>query len=90
MGVIGRTLIWAIVLSLTGFALGFFAPMIFELGPQGPLLGIIFTGPIAFVAGGFLVAFITVIKLSGRHNLYGLIICTLAVAAVTLLLVAKS
>ncbi len=43
---------WALLLGGIGFALGFFGPMIFAPGAnQGPLLGILITGPAGFFLG---------------------------------------
>lgn len=43
---------WGSILGGTGFALGFFGPMILAPGAnQGPLLGIFITGPLGFLIG---------------------------------------
>ncbi len=42
----------AILFGGIGFSAGFFGPIIFTLGAQGPMLGIFFTGPLGFVLGG--------------------------------------
>jgi hypothetical protein len=45
-------LVGGILLGTIGFILGFFGPLIFSPSSnQGPLLGIILTGPIGFMAG---------------------------------------
>lgn len=52
MAAITRVLSWAFVVGFIGFAAGFFGPMI--LSPdsnQGPLLGILITGPLGVVLG---------------------------------------
>jgi len=42
----------ALVVGGVGFAAGFFGPMIFAPGAnQGPLLGILITGPLGFLGG---------------------------------------
>jgi len=49
----------ALTLGLTGFAIGFFGPMIFMPGAnQGPLIGIFVTGPLGTLAGACAGAFI--------------------------------
>ncbi len=57
---IARTsLRWALVLGLTGFAAGFFGPMV--LDPEsnlGPIVGVLFTGPGGAVAGAVLGALV--------------------------------
>ena len=41
-----------IFVGLVGFSIGFFGPIIFNFGGnQGPLIGILFTGPIGIVLG---------------------------------------
>lgn len=43
---------WALVIGAIGFAGGFFGPLIFTPeANQGPLLGILITGPLGVVAG---------------------------------------
>lgn len=51
-GLVKCIFLGAVIAGLTGFAAGFFGPMIFEPGAnQGPLLGIFITGPLGFLAG---------------------------------------
>ena len=52
-GVVGGTLVGGV-----GFAAGFLGPILFGLGPQGPLMGIFMTGPLGAVIGGVLGALI--------------------------------
>lgn len=48
----GWTVLWGAVLGSTGFAAGFFGPLLLQPGSnQGPLLGIFFTGPLGVVGG---------------------------------------
>jgi hypothetical protein len=52
-GILTTAIRWAAIAGAVGFCVGFFGPMI--LSPQsnqGPLLGILITGPFGFVAGG--------------------------------------
>ncbi len=52
-GVLALTFGGALVVGTVGFLLGFFGPMIFAPGAnQGPLLGLLITGPLGFVLGG--------------------------------------
>lgn len=53
LGPISCILVGAISLGAAGFSLGFFGPMLLvPEANQGPLLGIVFTGPGGFVLGG--------------------------------------
>jgi hypothetical protein len=52
-GVLAMTFGGALVVGAVGFVGGFFGPMIFvPEANQGPLLGLLITGPLGFVAGG--------------------------------------
>ncbi|HWV57495.1 MAG TPA: hypothetical protein VNZ57_08600, partial [Longimicrobiales bacterium] len=47
-----RVLAWTFVVGATGFSIGFFGPMILAPGAnQGPLLGILITGPLGALLG---------------------------------------
>ena len=49
---LGRITTWAFAIGVVCFSAGFFGPMIFAPGAnQGPLLGILITGPLGFLAG---------------------------------------
>ena len=49
---IGRVLVGGAIVGGVAFAIGFFGPLIFTPGSnQGPLLGILLTGPLGFAAG---------------------------------------
>ena len=51
-GIVGCILLGAVVAGGIGFSAGFYGPIIFEPGaPQGPLVGIFFTGPLGFLVG---------------------------------------
>ncbi len=52
-GVLATVAKWSLITGAVGFAGGFFGPIIFTPeANQGPLLGIFFTGPLGFIAGG--------------------------------------
>jgi hypothetical protein len=52
-GVLAMTIGGALVVGAIGFVGGFFGPMIFAPeANQGPLLGLLITGPLAFLLGG--------------------------------------
>lgn len=51
-GAISTIMLGAVLLGGIGFTGGFFGPIIFSSGNQGPLLGIFITGPAGFVLGG--------------------------------------
>jgi hypothetical protein len=52
---------WPLLLGLTGFATGFFGPMVFTPeANQGPLVGILISGPAGFVLGLLLLGLCTV------------------------------
>ena len=52
LGLISYIVLGAVVIGGFGFVAGFLGPMIFDPGAsQGPLLGILFTGPLGLVIG---------------------------------------
>lgn len=52
-GMISSIFLGAILIGGIGFTAGFFGPMIFAPeANQGPLLGLLITGPLGFLAGG--------------------------------------
>ena len=55
-GPISSMILGAAVMGGVGFSAGWFGPMIFDPGSQGPLLGII-TGPLGFLVGAISGAF---------------------------------
>jgi hypothetical protein len=51
-GVFATTMTWAGTVGAVGFCGGFFGPMIFTPeANQGPLLGLLITGPLGFIGG---------------------------------------
>jgi hypothetical protein len=73
---------WALVLGAVGFAAGFFGPMV--LSPEsnlGPIIGVLFTGPGAAVAGAILGAIFSALPVSrtGRQQALGVACVVLAV-----------
>jgi hypothetical protein len=61
---------WALVIGAIGFVGGFFGPMLFAPGAnQGPLLGVLITGPLGLIAGaiGGLVHWLVQRKRSGSN-----------------------
>ncbi len=64
---------WALVVGAVGFVGGFFGPMIFAPGAnQGPLLGILITGPLGLLIGaiGGLVSWL--VRMRGERKREGL------------------
>jgi hypothetical protein len=52
-GILATAMRWAGIAGGVGFAAGFFGPMILSADAnQGPLLGLLITGPLGFVGGG--------------------------------------
>jgi hypothetical protein len=78
-------LTWAVLLACVGFAAGFFGPM--ALNPeanQGPLVGILLTGPGGALAGAILGLISRISRLSRRYNHRFLLGCCLTYALATL------
>ena len=51
-GLLASIICWAFIIGGAGFFMGFFGPIIFTpQANQGPLLGIIFTGPLGLLLG---------------------------------------
>ena len=76
---------WVIALGVTGFAAGFFGPML--LNPeanQGPLVGILLTGPGGLIAGAVLGAIARLLPLSERVRALALTLVCAALALATL------
>lgn len=77
---------WPLLLGAAGFAAGFFGPMIFvPEANQGPLVGILITGPAGAVLGLVLLFICTVRDVSARLQ-WRLLIGTAVVGALTTLL----
>ena len=49
-GLVGCIIFGSVIMGGLGFSAGWFGPMIFDPGSQGPLLGIV-TGPLGFLVG---------------------------------------
>ncbi len=80
-----KVLRWTVVLGVTGFLSGFIGPMI--LAPdanQGPLLGILITGPTCALLGSVLGVVSALAKLSPRSEARALAATTTIAALVTL------
>jgi hypothetical protein len=55
--------VWSVVLGSTGFAAGFYGPLILRPDSnQGPLLGIFITGPLGAVLGAALGAILAAVR----------------------------
>lgn len=77
---------WPLLLGAAGFAAGFFGPTIFDRDAnQGPLVGILITGPAGAALGLLLLAVFTLAR-TGAHTQWRLLKGT-AVAGVLLILV---
>jgi hypothetical protein len=71
--------LWIVLLGVTGFSAGFFGPMIFvPESNQGPLVGILMTGPGGVVLGVFLWLLMKLLPLPGRTQ--WILLTVLAVA----------
>ena len=81
----GRSAVWALTLGMTGLVSGFIGPLIFNPSNIGPLLGIIITGPLAFLAGGLLGANSAFKNYPPKTNIRAVIACSLIVMGLSLL-----
>jgi hypothetical protein len=78
-------LLWALILGGTGLATGFFGPLTFvPEANQGPLLGLIVTGPAGFVLGIVLGTLFRFLPVERAFNLKALCGGAMLVALVTL------
>ena len=80
-----KVLRWTVIVGITGFLSGFIGPMI--LAPdanQGPLLGLLITGPTGALLGSVLGIAAALAKLSPRSEARALAAATMIVALVTL------
>jgi len=78
-------IVWAAVLGCTGFAAGFFGPI--ALNPeanQGPLVGILITGPLGALAGLVLGAIFRFLPVTDRLRLQALVLVSSILALGTL------
>ena len=81
-------LLWVLGLGAAGFAAGFFGPMIFAPDAnQGPLVGILLSGPGGAVLGLLLYAVCRLLGVSPAWQWRTLLTCGAALAGVTLYLV---
>jgi hypothetical protein len=81
-------LTWALGLGVVGFAAGFFGPMIFAPDAnQGPLVGILFSGPGGVVLGLLLYVIFRLLGIPPVWEWRALLACGMTLAAVTLYLV---
>lgn len=76
---------WALALGVTGFACGFFGPIVLvPEANQGPLLGIFVTGPAGALAGLVLGALVSVLPMTNSARQAALIASCVVVALITL------
>lgn len=77
--------LWVLCLGVTGFAAGFFGPMILAPGAnQGPLVGILLSGPAGVALGLLLYVVVRFLQLSPTQERRVLWICCGALAIATL------
>ena len=67
--IIGSAWKWGLIIGGTGFAIGFFGPIILSWGAQGPLIGIFITGPISFSIGVVMGLIISILKITRQKSL---------------------
>lgn len=78
-------LFWAGVLGATGFAAGFFGPMLVNPeANQGPLVGILITGPGGAIAGLVLGTFFRILPFSDAIRGQALMLCAMVLGLGTL------
>src|SRR5690242_9028614 len=78
---------WPLLLGAAGFAAGFFGPMLFTPeANQGPLVGILISGPTGALLGLLLLGICTVIGVSARLQWRILISAAIAGTLVVLIL----
>lgn len=79
---------WILIMGGAGFAAGFFGPMIFAPSAnQGPLVGILISGPGGVVLGAVLFAVSRLSNSSPKRQWQTLLGCSAILAAVTLYLI---
>ena len=75
---------WVVIIGGAGFAAGFFGPMIFAPDAnQGPLVGILISGPGGAILGGLLCAIFRLLRVSAARQWQGIWIASLSLAIVT-------
>lgn len=77
--------VWSAALGSAGFAAGFYGPLILQPDAnQGPLLGIVITGPLGAVAGAALGAILSAVRRwwSPRMGIWIAVSCILYVAGI--------
>jgi hypothetical protein len=81
-------LTWVLILGAAGFAAGFFGPLIFAPDAnQGPLVGILISGPGGAFLGGLLCGLCKLLRVSPCRQWQGIWICSLIFAVATLFLI---
>jgi hypothetical protein len=79
---------WVLILGAAGFAAGFFGPLIFAPDAnQGPLVGILISGPGGALLGGLLCGLCRLLRVSHSRQWQGIWICCLILAAATVFLI---
>jgi hypothetical protein len=79
---------WVLTIGGAGFAAGFFGPMIFAPDAnQGPLVGILMSGPGGAILGGLLCAIFRLLHASPARQRQGIWISSLLLAIATLFLI---
>jgi MFS family permease len=79
---------WVLILGAVGFAAGFFGPLIFAPDAnQGPLVGILISGPGGALLGGLLCGLCKLLRISPSRQWQGIWICSLILAFATLFLI---
>ncbi len=79
---------WVLIIGGAGFAAGFFGPMIFAPDAnQGPLVGILMSGPGGAILGALLWALFGLLHVSGARQRQGIWITSLLLIIATLFLI---
>jgi hypothetical protein len=81
-------LMWVLILGAAGFAAGFFGPLIFVPDAnQGPLVGILISGPSGALLGGLLCGLCKLLRVFPSRQWQGIWICSLILVVATLFLI---
>jgi hypothetical protein len=79
---------WVLILGAAGFAAGFFGPLIFAPDAnQGPLVGILISGPGGALLGGLLCALCTLLRVPPSRQWQAIGISSLILAVATVFLI---